>query len=114
MAREAKGSQFGGGHRERGTCKGPSSSCDQTHALYGGPAILGSGACVQASLCFHRVLLLCLHAPECVACHGIQGGLNGQAGFLLLHTSLHFGDERGDAGCTAASHLPGRNRQGGH
>ena len=46
VAREAKRSQFGGGHRARGAQKGPSSSCDQTHALYGGPAIRGSGACV--------------------------------------------------------------------
>ena len=56
----------------------------------------------------------CLHASGCVACCGIQRGLHGQAGHLPLHTSLHLGDERGDAGRAAAPCLPRRVRQGGH
>ena len=39
----------------------------------------------------------CLHASECVACCSIQQGLHRQAGLHPLSTSLHLGDEQGDA-----------------
>ena len=35
------------------------------------PLSVGVGLVYKISLCFHGVLLPCLHAPECMACCGI-------------------------------------------
>ena len=44
--------------------------------------LVGGGACVQASLHFHRAFQCCLHASAFVACCGLQCGVSKQTEFF--------------------------------